>query len=393
MYRTSIVFHCYRHYEDFIQKRLVAFLKKGPGCFPSYRGERGVVLAEAFWPPHNPDLRQNDAFWSPQLYLNLLLPLCVGVSPRLFSVCVLGVCTSSLFVYLQTDRLRFDQVRAPGATHRWPSSIVVCAQTHTQHSQQLIHAHIREAEWDDVRAAKSLMAATFSVFGFQTAAIRLHHNAREQAQERLADDGLTLQTRASLNGLMGKNRGGLCFSFPLDFERDPAPPYSTLSLVCYGAQLFSFSVPEKNETGTWRDFKVWKLAAQMARLWPSPAGQQADGIQVVGLRVNGVEVEGVVGTTKWQVTSPLRSNPFRTGVKWFSFGRLNRLFSEPAESCRPAAPSTRLRGSRGPRLSPHHLEYSPIIPSSYSIHCISLWDADVSFIPPVGWCKNDFASR
>lgn len=43
--------------------------------------------------------------------------------------------------------------------------------------------------------------------------------------------------------------------------------------------------------------------------------QQADGIQVVSLRVDGAEVEGVVGTMKWRVTSLLLSNPFMTGVE------------------------------------------------------------------------------
>lgn len=48
---------------------------------------------------------------------------------------------------------------------------------------------------------------------------------------------------------------------------------------------------------------------------PSPASQQADGIQVVRPRVDGAEAEGVAGTMKWQVTSLLLSNRFRTGVK------------------------------------------------------------------------------
>lgn len=68
---------------------------------------------------------------------------------------------------------------------------------------------------------------------------------------------------------------------------------------------------------------------------PSLASQQADGIQVVRPRVDEAEVVGVVGTMRWWVTSLLLSNPFRTGVegrvKWFLFGRLNCLFSEPAE--------------------------------------------------------------
>lgn len=81
--------------------------------------------------------------------------------------------------------------------------------------------------------------------------------------------------------------------------------------------------------------KCWNWRLRCPGSDPSPASQQADGIQVVRLRVDGVEVEGVVGTMKWRVTSLLLSNPFRTGVegrvKWFLFGRLNCLFSEPAE--------------------------------------------------------------
>lgn len=128
---------------------------------------------------------------------------------------------------------------------------------------------------------------------------------------------------------------------------------------------------------------------------PSPTSQQADGIQVVRLRVNGAEVEGVVGTMKWQVTSLLLlSNPFRTGVegcvKWFLFGRLNCLFSEPAESRRPAAPQTRLRGggcgchfslcgsSYLKKISAHH---SSIILDAVASAPHPHRDADVSFIP------------
>lgn len=116
----------------------------------SYWGGREVALAEAFWPPRNPDLRQNDAFWSLQLYPNFALPLCVGVSLPLSVLC--SVCTGWLFVYLQTDRLCFDQVRAPGAAHRRPSSLVVCAHTNTldirTHSFMRTSQRQSEPMWD-----------------------------------------------------------------------------------------------------------------------------------------------------------------------------------------------------------------------------------------------------
>lgn len=73
-------------------------------------------------------------------------------------------------------------------------------------------------------------------------------------------------------------------------------------------------------------------------------------------------------------------NPFSTGVeglgKWFLFGQLGCLFSEPAEFCSPAVPLTwllRLRMSLFSLrfISCHHREHLPITPSSYSIRCIS----------------------
>lgn len=73
-------------------------------------------------------------------------------------------------------------------------------------------------------------------------------------------------------------------------------------------------------------------------------------------------------------------NPFSTGMegrgKWFLFGRLGCLFSEPAEFCSPAVPLTwllRLRMSLFSLwfISCHHREHLLITPSSYSIRCIS----------------------
>lgn len=57
-----------------------------------------------------------------------------------------------LFVYLETDRLCFDQIWTLGATH-WSFSTVVYAYAHVHgiSMHTLSHAHIAEAVWDDVR--------------------------------------------------------------------------------------------------------------------------------------------------------------------------------------------------------------------------------------------------
>lgn len=128
---------------------------------------------------------------------SLSLSVSVSLSPALSLSVLCCVCTGWLFVYLQTDRLCFDQVRARGATHRWPSSLVVCMQTdtHTRTHSTFTHTHYRgrarRCEIDRERKrerAKPLMCSTFSVFGFQTAAIRTQQNVRGEAQKRL-DDG------------------------------------------------------------------------------------------------------------------------------------------------------------------------------------------------------------
>ena len=140
---------------------------------------------------------------TPKTSVSLSVP--VSLSPSLPLSVLCSVCTGWLFVYLRTDRLRFDQVRAPGATHRWPSSLVVCshariqthARTHTLSTLTYTHscAHhrgrARRCEIDGERKrerAEALMCSTFSVFVFQTAAIITNRNVKGEAQKR-SDDG------------------------------------------------------------------------------------------------------------------------------------------------------------------------------------------------------------
>ncbi len=73
-------------------------------------------------------------------------------------------------------------------------------------------------------------------------------------------------------------------------------------------------VTEKG-AGTWSEFKCRNWLLRCPGSDPSPASQQADGIQVVRLRVDGAEVEGVVATMKGRVTSLLLFNPFRTSME------------------------------------------------------------------------------
>ncbi len=198
------------------------------------------VLAEAFWPPHNPALKQNDAFWSLQLYPKLLLPLWVSVSlPLSLPLCsVLCVYRLAVCVPANWQTLLWSSPSPGGSTPLALLSSCLCIDTHSHIHTTFTYTHScahhrGRARWCEIdrerkrERAKSLMCSTFSVFMFQTAAILTHQNVKGEAQKRLDDSWLTLQTWPILIGAdEKKHRGGLVVSFPLDFETRPllAPP-------------------------------------------------------------------------------------------------------------------------------------------------------------------------
>ena len=181
---------------------------------------------------------------TPKTSVSLSVP--VSLSPSLPLSVLCSVCTGWLFVYLRTDRLRFDQVRAPGATHRWPSSLVVCSHARTQtHARthtytHTLHTHIHsfmrtsqrqsETMWDRWRE-KEGASGGFDVLNIFCVRVSnsSHHNEPECKRRGSEEIGWRLidpSKMANLNkGWWEKkkkqHRGGLGVSFPLDFETRP----------------------------------------------------------------------------------------------------------------------------------------------------------------------------
>lgn len=234
------------------------------------------------------------------------------------------VCTDWLFVYLQTDRLCFDQIWTPGATVLLSGCLCVDRRTHTfACTHSFSHTSERQMMWDREKGReRSLWCAQHflcSCFKQQPS-----QNLRGEAQKRLEDSWLTLQTLTGADG--EKHRGRLIDSFPLDFETGPhslAPPTDRhprlafkVSTLLRWLAVFTYLACVRVRCD-WERVLVlgeilkcqnWLLRCPSSD--PSLVRQQADGIQVVRPRVDGAEVEGVVGTMKWRVTSFLLSQSF-----------------------------------------------------------------------------------